>query len=306
MRTSLVALFLLLPGTLLAQPRPPDAAEEYDDDDDRDDDEHSGPDRRDRIVIGDDLVIEKDERVRDAVAIGGDLTVRGIVEHDAVAIGGDLVLEPGSSVGHDAVGIGGTVEAASGVSIGHDRVSIAGPFAGIIQWLTSAFRSPGALFVLGILGTLLRAAMLLVVGLLVLSFAPDRVHRIRDYLVARPGPSAAAGLALFVGFVPLCVLLAITVVGIPLILVAVVMLAVILAIGVTALMLWLGHRLPVGGPDKSPVRAMLLGLLLVVLVDLVPFIGTPLVMCATYVAAGAVLLTRLGANGTRQNLPVPA
>jgi len=73
---------------------------------------------------------------------------------------------------------------------------------------------------------------------------PGALMRIGAYLVTRPGLSALGGVAILLGFVPFCVLLAVTIIGIPLIPVAVLLLVALFLFGFTVSAAWLGERLP--------------------------------------------------------------
>jgi hypothetical protein len=98
------------------------------------------------------------------------------------------------------------------------------------------------------------------------------------------------------GFVPLCVALAVTIIGIPLIPVAAMFLVVLLLFGFAVSAGWLGERMPVPH-EKTPVKAVALGGVVLGLVGLVPWIGTLLLVCAAAVSAGATLLSRFGHRG---------
>ena len=114
----------------------------------------------------------------------------------------------------------------------------------------------------------------------------------KTYLVDRPGLSALGGLAIMFGFVPLCVLLAVTIVGIPLIPVAVLLLIALLLFGFTVSAGWLGEHMPL--KEKTPVKTVALGGVALVLVSLVPWFGTAALMLVAAFAAGAALLSRFG------------
>jgi len=73
----------------------------------------------------------------------------------------------------------------------------------------------------GFASRMTRAVLLYVIALLIAFAFPGVFSRVKTYLVDRPGLSALGGLAIVLGFAPLCVLLAVTVIGIPLIPVAV-------------------------------------------------------------------------------------
>jgi len=73
----------------------------------------------DRVLMGDDITVEKDEVVEgDAVAIGGNVTVLGKVMGDAVAIGGNMILGDSAYVAGDAVSVGGGIEKSKSAYVG--------------------------------------------------------------------------------------------------------------------------------------------------------------------------------------------
>ena len=260
--------------------------------DDLDDDDHE-----DRVVTGGDITVAANEVISgDAVAVGGDITVLGRVEGNAVAVGGDVILEPSAHVAGDAVAVGGTTEVAPGAFLGGDRVGLGGSIGKAISSLVGAPSWAAPLF--GIAGTLLRAMTLFVVALLCLSFAPRRIERVATFWVEHPGRSVLGGLLLLVGTGPLCVALAITVIGLPLVPLVVGALVALVAFGLTAVMTAIGARVLRFFDRGSPLAAMLVGLLVLTLVDFIPLVGTPVLVLVGFVAGGAALLSRLGQETT--------
>ncbi|PYN11864.1 MAG: hypothetical protein DME05_23165, partial [Candidatus Rokuibacteriota bacterium] len=85
-----------------------------------------------------------------------------------------------------------------------------------------------------------------------------------------------------------------TIIGIPLIPVAVISLVALLLFGFTVSAGWLGEKLPFLRENKTPLRTVALGGVVLVLVGLIPWIGTVVVVLAAVVAAGATLLSRFG------------
>jgi UDP-3-O-[3-hydroxymyristoyl] glucosamine N-acyltransferase len=107
---AVVATLLLLAGT-------PAAA--------RDCNVELGP--RDRVSRGEPLVIRSGERVENAIAMHGDLTVeRGAVVEKAVAVGGTVTIRSGGTVNQDAVAIGGDLVVEADARVGKDAVSLGG------------------------------------------------------------------------------------------------------------------------------------------------------------------------------------
>ena len=112
--------------------------------------------------------------------------------------------------------------------------------------------------------------LLLVIAVLIALTFPDALTRTRAYLVTRPGLSALGGVAILLGFVPLCVLLAVTIIGIPLIPVAALLLVALFLFGFTVSAAWFGERLPFL-QQTTPVKTVALGGVVFVLVGLIPW-----------------------------------
>src|SRR5262249_48019140 len=141
---------------------------------------------------------------------------------------------------------------------------------------------------------LTRAALLFVIAVLIAVAFPGALMRIVTYLVNRPGLSALGGLAILLGFVPLCILLAVTIIGIPLIPVAVMFLVALFLFGFTVSAAWLGERMPVSQKHRTPVKSVARGGAPLLLVGLLPCFGTAALILAAAISAGATLLSRFG------------
>lgn len=273
-----------------------DAAKNESPDKKREDQKHPSrrKGRRDRIVVGGSLKIKQNEEADSAVVIGGTLTVLGRVHKEAVAVGGSVILEPGSEVMGDAVAVGGEVIVKKGAVIHGDRVSVGGSLKGVINVITGVATGSVSWFMFSIVGTIVRALILFLLALMILSFMPDRSRRIEKYLSEHPGTSTLGGVALALGFIPFCVLLAITIVGILAIPFAILGLIGLHIIGLTVFMTWFGHKVPLFGKNKSPVVAMTIGLAAITLIDIIPGIGSIIVLTIAFISAGAALLSKLG------------
>jgi hypothetical protein len=256
--------------------------------------ERRGRHGSERVVFGRSLTIGADETVDKAVAIGGSITIAGHVRNDAVAIGGSVTLLPGASVGGDSVAIGGVVSVPEGATLEGDNVSLGGAipttFGSMTRWVVGG---PHMFPMFRFASRLMRAVLLLVIAVLIAAVFPGALTRVGAYLANRPGLSALGGVAILLGFVPLCVLLAVTVIGIPLIPVAVMLLVALLLFGFAVSAAWLGERLPFL-QEKTPVKTVALGGVVFVLVALIPWIGTAALILAAAFSAGATLLSRFG------------
>lgn len=93
------------------------------------DEDEKGPKKgegKDREVVGQNLVIEKDEVVRNVQLVGGSLVVKGTVTGDVELVGGKVELDPGSRVMGDVEVMGGSVDIKNGARIDGDTQIVGG------------------------------------------------------------------------------------------------------------------------------------------------------------------------------------
>jgi len=258
--------------------------------------ERRGRHGSDRVAFGQSINVGADETVDKAVAIGGSVTIAGHVRYDAVAIGGSVTLLPGARVEGDAVAIGGAVSVSEGATLEGDNVSRGGAvpttIGAMVRWIGG--RRPHMVSMFGFASRMMRAVLLFVIALLIAVAFPGALTRVEAYLVNRPGLSALAGGAILLGFVPFCVLLAVTFIGIPLIPVVVMLLVALFLFGFTVSAAWLGERMPVGQEQKTPVKSVALGGAVLVVAGLLPWFGTAALVLVAAISAGATLLSRFG------------
>lgn len=293
-----------------------------------------GSDQNDRVVVGSDNHIAAGESARhDAVAVMGNLIVDGDVAHDAVAVmgsntingsaGHDTVAVLGNvtidgPVGHDVVSVLGDVTLGPKAVVGHDVVSVGGivhkdPAAvvggNIVQpgsfghlhllpagaWLNHCLMSGRVLAFTSDLGWLwiIHLVVLGLYALLALVF-PQGVTRCGDLLATRPGLVILTGLMALVALPILFILLLITVVGIPVALLALPLgIACLFLFGRTSLLGLIGRRIL--GRDTSPAVAVLTAGLLILLLYSIPYgiglVASLLVSALGFSCAAAGLLT---------------
>src|SRR5262245_7790026 len=250
--------------------------------------ERRGRHGSEHVVFGRSLNVGADETVDKAVAIGGSVTIAGHVRRDAVAIGGSVTLLPGARVEGDAVAIGGAVSVAEGATLEGDNVSLGGKIpttvGSMTRWMAGG---PHMFSMFSFASRLTRAVLLFVIALLMAAAFPDVLPRIGAYLANRPGLSAPGGAAIVPGFVPRGRPLAVTIIGIPLIPVSLMLLVVLFLFGFTVSAAWLGDRMPLSPERKTPLKSVAWGGAVLVVVGLVPWIGTAGIILAAAVSAGA-------------------
>ena len=137
---------------------------------------------------------------------------------------------------------------------------------------------------------LARAVLLFVIALLIAVAFPGALKRIEAYLVNRPGLSALGGRdspGIRAALRPA----GRDVYRYPLIPVAAMLLVALFLFGFTVSAAWLGERMPVSQEHKTPVKSVAGGGAILVVVGLLPWIGTAALILAAAISAGATLLS---------------
>lgn len=233
----------------------------------------------DMVRIGDDVTVARGEVIEgDVVAVFGNARIDGEVNGELTVVMGNADLGPESVVRDDVTVVGGRLNRAPGARIEGSVENVA---VGPDRWRGAGF--PGRLRdtifgrVGGLAGTLLRVAFVALLALVVVAFGRPSVERIADRASADP---LRAGLAGFLGqllFVPVLlmtvVVLAVSIVGIPLLLlIPFAILLVLLAglVGFTGVASYVGSVLNArfGWAERGPYATVLLGVVAIALVTL--------------------------------------
>jgi hypothetical protein len=256
------------------------------------------------------LHVPEGEVFRDAVIVDGDAIIDGAVVQDVVAFNGDVTVS--GSVGRSVVAVAGRVTLEQGARVGGDVLS-RDP-ADIAEGATVAGRvtSQGLPtdFNLGRYFTFSRVAIWfatsassLVLGLVLLLFAPRAGEAVAATASRRFGRSAGIGFAVFFG-VPVAAGIAIaTLIGIPLGLGLLLSLALLFWIGYVATALAIGRRL-ITAPT-SRLLAFLAGWAILRVVAIIPGVGGLVWFLATVFGLGALAVAARAA-GAQARATVPA
>ena len=249
------------------------------------------------VKIGSNVTIEEGTKVRNVLAIGGQITVDGVVENHVVSIGGSIVLTRTAVVGGSIFSLGGIIVRGRGAEvygtlteINTDDISEA-----ITKALSEEWEGWSWIFAIVSLSIFLGV---LLVTVLTVFLIPKPVRLISSAIKEKPFKVTAWGLTGLVLIVPLAVLLAVSVIGIVLIPLemAIVLFAVLL--GFIAVSQLVGRRLftVLKRHDQSLMRETIWGLLILWLIGWIPYVGWMVKMCAIVIGLGGVLLTRFGTN----------
>jgi hypothetical protein len=249
------------------------------------------------VKIGSNVTIEEGTKVRNVLAIGGQITVDGVVENHVVSIGGSIVLTRTSVVGGSVFSLGGIIVRGRGAEvygtlteINTDDISEA-----ITKALSEEWEGWSWIFAIVSLSIFLGV---LLVTILTVFLIPKPVRLISSAIKEKPFKVITWGLTGLVLIVPLAVLLAVSVIGIVLIPLemAIVLFAVLL--GFIAVSQLVGRKLftVLKRHDQSLMRETIWGLIILWLIGWIPYVGWMVKMCAIVIGLGGVLLTRFGTN----------
>ena len=250
--------------------------------------------RRTIVKFGSDLVVEEGMRVRDAVAIGGRVTVDGVVEHDVVAVGGSVLLGSKAAVGRNVVSVGGTIEKAEGAEVRGDLIEVTMP--GVANLLTSISRDAwqGLRWAFGILYFLAFVGFL-ALALLIVAILPKSVGLISAAVENSTLKAALCGLLGVVLIVPLAVFLAISVVGIVLIPLEIFLVVCTFLIGYIAVAQVIGKKITAAlrKPDQPMLWETFWGLIILWVIGWVPVLGWIAKALAALLGLGGVIASLL-------------
>ena len=204
-----------------------------------------------RIAVGQDVRIERDEEVTDAViVVGGNLTIDGRVRDGVFVAGGDIYLSSTADVRGELIVAGGRITRDAGARhVGRVSYVTFGDW-----WRRNGGWWPSVRFGdvgpwLSLVGTVARVSVLGLLMMIVLVVARAPVARVGRAALAEPLRAFLIGLAAEIFFIPFLVAasigLAITIIGIPFVAVLV-PIAIVLAVfafllGFTALACRLGE-----------------------------------------------------------------
>ncbi len=290
----------------------------------------------DQVAVMSNLVVDDDESVRgNAVAVMGNLAVRGEVSHDAVAVLGNLTVD--GAVGHNAAAVLGNVTV-NGVVHGDVVAPLGnvtlGPNAAVegkvVCMLGGVRRARGAAIGGGVeegrslgrrnwdwnstwgrppflgwggwIGLALAAkAAALAVCVLFAAACPGALQRCGDGLRGRPGLALLCTLLLPLGLPLLFLALLLTIVGIPIALLL--PLAVVLGtlFGEASLCALIGRSL--SGGRWAPPFATLVGAALCIAAGFLPFFGFFFTFGIAWLGLGCAVAWLLGCSSGRKPSP---
>ena len=204
------------------------------------------------VRVGGNARVERDEVVeREVVVVMGSAQIDGEVEREVTVVMGSLTLGPEAIVHGDVNVIGGTLNRSPTARIGGSVNNVG---LGNTSWgggdFGDALRDRFLFRVGGLAGTLLRVTLVLLLALAVVALGPAYVERIADRTAVDPLRAGLIGFFAELLFFPVLVItvvvLAISIIGIPLLVLVpfgIVLALVVLLVGFTGVAYQVGRTL---------------------------------------------------------------
>jgi uncharacterized RDD family membrane protein YckC len=290
---------------------------------------------RNAFRLGQDLTVGPDETVRDAAVVFGNATIAGhvtgnlvvifgtaniastaVIDGDFVTIGSGAKVQPGASAQRDVVVVGGPLDAPAGFGTGGGQIVIGSGWLGnwlddVVPYLSRGLAwgrviVPDLPWVWAVLSLifLLYAALNLVFDRPVLACA--------NTLRTRPLTTFGSGLLVLLLIGPVCVLLAISIIGIAVVPFVICALIAAGIIGKVAVARWIGMSAVPEDPDGSrahAARSFVIGFAVLVIIYMIPIIGIISWAIAGVLGLGSAALAFMAAyrreNPTRPSVVVP-
>src|SRR5579859_591420 len=219
--------------------------------------------------------------------VGGSAIVNGAVTGNVTAVGGSIILGASADVGGNVDALGGDVRKAPTAIVG-GNIEHGYVFHGVspLSWLG---------FTGGFVIHWWNMLFWGLAGALAAIFFPHQLRTVRSVVRRAPVMSFVAGLATLVIGVVVALVLFITCIGIPVALVLGIAMWLAWVLGTVAIGLWIGEGLfrLSGSPDRSPVLASVMGVLLLTVCESVPCVGGILGLAAGCTGLGASALALL-------------
>ncbi|MCX6539377.1 MAG: hypothetical protein NT151_10675 [Acidobacteria bacterium] len=285
-----------------------------------------------RVRVGGDIRVRENEEVgNDVVAILGSIYIDGKVNGEVVAVGGGVYLGPKADVRGDVTSVGGGIERSADArvsgQINEVKITIPSvrPYVHFSPWRDWTWWTTPFGASVELVGTLVRIGVIGLLAALIVAVFPVPVQRVSERVAAEPWRAALTGLVAQVLFVPLLVLtvlvLAVSIIGIPLLLLVPFVLVTALAallLGFTGVGCAIGQKISRRGSGeiRNLIVPLVVGLAIIwaltlvarfvglagmplrVVVGGVLLVGFVVEYVAWTMGLGGVLLSRFGRRGS--------
>ena len=282
------------------------------------------------IRVGQDYVLRSGDRVRDVFVLSGSGTIEGRVDGDVVVllgpvrlastayvrgslivVGGNATIADGAVVRRDLVVVGGALDTAIGFAPGGEHIIVgASPFGdrlrAVVPWITRGLLwgrpvVPSLGWVWGIVGFFLIVYLALNVVL------HEPIGACADKLAEKPVSSFMTGLLVLLLTGPVCLLIAVSIIGLAVVPFLICALVIAAIIGRVSVARWIGRTVLTRTASESRLEGVfsfLIGFAAVILLYMVPVLGMVAWAMIGVFGLGAAFLAFVGALKRERPVPV--
>jgi hypothetical protein len=245
------------------------------------------------VRFGGDVSVPANQTVENASAFGGNVTVlpNARVLDTAIAFGGDIILKAGARVDGDAYSFGGKIVQEPGAIIGGEKATFSDRHG--MMYGSYGRQSFFAQYFFSAMFRICAAVVAAILGLIVLQTSPQFLTDLAIKLRRDPGLTALWGIGGIVAIIFGTVFLAITLIGIPLIPLLSLSAVVTSLFGSLGVALFVGQRV-VRNDNQQASQQFLIGLAILTVLALIPFLGGLVVFLINLFGLGVILLWKFG------------
>jgi len=273
---------------------------------------------RQSLIFKKDITVASGEVQDNVITFGGNVVVEGTVKQSVVSLGGSIIIS--GEVGEAVVGIGARITLKSTAVIKGDVASIGGSLdkepgctinGDTVYLVPSEIGSKlfkdgflGGLFSLSLIPFLLVLKLIgffiwLILALIAAAILPRQIVFASGQVRKSFWPIFGLGilaLLVFTGMVIFSALMSIILIGIPVLIALVAAGIVIKIFGRVVLFYFFGESLlrAFGSKQVSTVGGVLMGLVLVTLLSMIPFLGFLFTFCLSIIGWGVTIKTKFG------------
>jgi hypothetical protein len=256
---------------------------------------------RDVAAYGGSVTIAPAGRVDgDISSFGGRVEVAGLVKGDVTSYGGGVTLDGTAYIGGDVQSYGGGITRQPGATV---EGSLEQNHPTGLSFTNPPFLSP-----FGFTNWVISIVVWVLIAAALIHWWPQRTLRVGEVMFSRLPRSLAVGALSWVLGLVLAVILALTIIGIPLTLAILLVLVAGGMLGNVAIGWLVGrgilHRF--ARRDASPLMEAIVGVAILAVIESIPFWGFLLSVFIAFLGVGATLLSRFGSRQTSSAFRRPA
>tara|TARA_R110000868_G_scaffold31675_2_gene116031 strand:- start:16951 stop:17808 length:858 start_codon:yes stop_codon:yes gene_type:complete len=249
------------------------------------------------IIYGNDFTVKKNETFNNITVLGGNLDLEGTITNNVTVFGGDLTITRNAKI-NGAINIfGGKIITESGVQLPKNYNTTTLP-----DELKKLATSPKMLFsgitaynLFKINLNITKHLLFLVLGMLCIWFFEKNIISMVAGVKKHPIKSFSFGLLAWILFIPILILLIISLLGIPLIPFLIIFYLVASIFGWTAISCFVGEKIiQKWSSSKKQYTAFIMGAIVLMVFSFIPILSMVITFIGSIFAMGTVFMTKFG------------